>query len=56
LYIEQNDEAGSQADGEPEDIKDGEAFVPPKVAGGDLEIISEHNVYLFCSGPTGGRE
>jgi hypothetical protein len=49
LRIQEDQHAAGEADAETGDVYDGDNLVPPKIADGDQEIISEHGVRVVGS-------
>lgn len=43
LDEEKDDEGGADADGEADDVDEGEDFVTPEVADGGSEVVAEHS-------------
>ena len=46
VHPEENEDGRGHADGEAEDIDEGEGLVAPEIAQGDEKVISEHGLHF----------
>ena len=56
LYIQENEEKGSHAYGETQDVDKGEDAVTPEIAEGDFQIVFEHGEVFWLLGLPGVRD